>query len=121
MRFGTFLVCILTLAISMASAAMAGDADFTLRNKTGYQIDEVYVSSSASKNWGKDIMGKDSLDDGEHVKIVFPRRSDACIFDIKVKYEDGDEAEWGGVDLCKYDVITLHWDKAKQVTRAVGE
>ena len=47
-----------------AGPAFANDADFVLRNKTGYQIDEVYVAPSASKNWGNDIMGTGALGSG---------------------------------------------------------
>jgi len=109
------------MAEPCTSAASANDADFVLKNKTGYQIDEVYVSASKNKNWGKDIMGTGSLGDGEQVKITFPHGNGACIFDLKVKYNDGDESEWSGVDLCKYESISLFWDKKAKTTRAVGE
>lgn len=114
---------LLTAAMAMlaAASAFANDADFVLKNKTGYQIDEVYVSVASSKNWGKDIMGTGALGDGEQVKIVFPHGNGACLFDIKVKYNDGDDASWTGVDLCKYEAISLFWDKKAQTTRAVGE
>jgi hypothetical protein len=102
-----------------AGPAFASDADFTLVNKTGYQIDEVYVSPSKADDWGKDIMGKDSLADSEKVDIVFPHGDGKCKFDIKVKYNDGDNAEWGDVDLCEYSAITLHWDGKN--TTATGE
>ena len=55
------------------------------------------------------------------MKIVFPHGNGACNFDIQVKYHDGDKAEWSGVDLCKYEAITLFSDKNGQVTKAVGE
>ena len=115
------------LMVSMATIAIptpsrADDADFVLKNKTGYQIDEVYVTPHSMKSWGKDIMGSDALDDGEHVKIVFPHGNGACRFDIKVKYhDDGSTAEWGDIDLCQYDTISLFWDRKNEVTRAVGE
>jgi hypothetical protein len=99
----------------------ANDADFTLKNKTGYQIDEVYVSRHSSSNWGRDRMGNNSLADGEAVDINFPHGNGACAFDIKVKYHDEDTAEWGDVDLCQYDTISLYWDSKRHVTRAVGE
>jgi hypothetical protein len=102
-------------------AAFANDADFVLKNRTGYQIDEVYVSRHSSKSWGKDVMGSGSLESGRNVKIVFPHGNGACHFDIKVKYEDGDTAEWGDVNLCDYESITLFWDQKNQVTRAEGE
>ncbi len=110
------------LLTSFASAAFAGDADFKLRNKTGYQIDEVYVSSHSNDNWGKDIMGKDALADGEVLNVTFAHGGSACHFDIKVKYhDDGSTAEWGNVDLCQYETISLFWNEKLQETRAVGE
>jgi hypothetical protein len=107
------------LAAMTAGAAFASDADFTLVNKTGYQIDDVYVSPASSDDWGNDIMGKDALADGEKVDIVFPHGGKACKFDIKVKYNDGDTAEWTSVDLCEYETISLFWDG--KTTRATGE
>lgn len=109
----------LALSAMFAASAFASDADFKLVNKTGYQIDSVFVSRASSDSWGKDIMGKDALGDGEGVNITFPHGGSACKFDIKVKYNDGDTAEWGNVDLCVYETISLFWD-GKQ-TRAVGE
>jgi hypothetical protein len=107
------------LFAAFAGTAYASDADFTLVNKTGYQIDDVYVSSSKSDDWGNDIMGKDALADGEKVDIVFPHGGGKCTFDIKVKYNDGDKAEWDEVNLCDYNTITLHWDGKN--TTATGE
>jgi hypothetical protein len=105
--------------VGFSGSAFASDADFTLVNKTGYQIDSVYVSPTKVDEWGSDIMGKDALADGEKVDIVFPHGGGKCKFDIKVKYNDGDNAEWGGVDLCEYTAITLHWDGKN--TTATGE
>ena len=111
-----------SLLLSTLGFARASDADFTLKNKTGYQIDEVYVSRHSSANWGQDRMGDDALADGESVDVVFPHGGSACKFDIKVKYSDDDStAEWSNVDLCQYDTITLFWDNKSKVTRAVGE
>lgn len=110
------------MTIVSPTPSLASDADFTLRNKTGYQIDEVYVSARSSKNWGKDIMGSDALDDGEKVNIVFPHGNGACRFDLKVKYhDDASTAEWSDINLCEYETITLFWDRKNEVTRAVGE
>lgn len=118
------LITLLTaaIALSIGGAAFANDADFRLKNRTGYQIDEVYVAPHSSARWGRDVMGTGSLGDGEGVKIVFPHDNSACSFDIKVKYhDDGSTAEWSKVDLCEYETITLYWDAKNEVTRAVGE
>jgi hypothetical protein len=115
-------MALLAIALTLPSIGVfASDADFRLKNKTGYQIDEVYVSKHSSDDWGKDIMGSDALADGESVKITFPHTSSACKFDIRVVYHDKDKAEWSNVDLCEYETITLFWDQKNQTTRAVGE
>jgi hypothetical protein len=79
----------------------------------------VYVSRASSNSWGNDIMGKDAIGDGDAVNITFPHGGSACKFDIKVTYKDGDTAEWGNVDLCQYETISLYWD-GKQI-HPVGE
>ena len=66
------------LAASYALPAFAGDQDFKLINKTGYQIDEVYVSRTSSKNWGNDIMGKGSLAADSSVEITFNAPDNVC-------------------------------------------
>ncbi len=103
------------------STAYAAQQDFTLQNKTGYQIDEVYVSQSSSRNWGNDVMGRDALVDGNTVDISFNAPDNACRWDMRVKYNDGDEATWNNLNLCNINKVTLFWDRRGQTTRAVTE
>ena len=103
------------------STAYAAQQDFTLQNKTGYQIDEVYVSQSSSRNWGNDVMGRDALADGNTVDISFNAPENACHWDMRVKYNDGDEATWNNLNLCNISKVTLFWDRKAQTTRAVTE
>lgn len=119
MDFKAGLFVAAAAVMGFTGTAFASDADFTLINKTGYQIDDVYISTPKDNEWGEDIMGKDALADGEKVDIEFPHGGGKCKFDIKVKYNDGDEAEWGNVDLCEWNAITLHWDGKR--TTATGE
>jgi len=101
--------------------ALAGEQDFKLVNRTGYQIDEVYVSRSASDEWGDDIMGRDALGDGRTVSVTFNAPPQVCHWDLKVKYNDGDEATWNRLNLCNIEKVTLFWDRKNQATRAVTE
>lgn len=118
LRFATPFAALTALCV-MSLPAMAADQDFRIVNKTGYQIDEVYVGPHSSRNWGQDIMGSSSLSDGEVLSVTFPGRTNACSFDIKVKYNDGDEATWDSVNLCKVSKVTLYWKNGD--TRAVTE
>ena len=82
------LLCSAVSPLSAGPALAANGADFTLKNQTGRQIDEVYVSAHSSKRWGKDVMDEDTLDAGQSVKITFPSKNSTCMFDIMVKYRD---------------------------------
>ena len=109
----------LIMSFAVAGTAYGSDADFQLVNRTGYQIDSVFVSPAASNSWGNDIMGRNAVPDGTTVNITFPHGGKACKFDIRVQYNDGDKAEWTAIDLCEYEKISLYWDG--KTTRAVGE
>ena len=119
MRFAHIRIFAAALLLACTTAAHASDADFTLVNKTGYQVDSVYVEPSKSDSWGKDILGRGALADGESVDIAFAHSGSECIFDLKVVYQDGDSKEWNNIDLCKYEKISIYWDGNN--TRAVGE
>ena len=120
MRLAASVLAAAALCVS-AGLAHAADQDFTLVNKTGYQIDSVYVSDVQDRNWGEDIMGRDSLDNGESVHVRFNKGTDACRWDLRVKYNDGDEATWNNLNLCNISTVTLFWDRKNQVSRATTE
>jgi len=119
MRLAHMRIFAAVLLLAGTTVAYASDADFTLVNKTGYQVDSVYVGPSKSDDWGKDILGRGALADGESVDIAFAHGGSECIFDIKVVYHDEDKKEWHNIDLCKYEKISIYWDGNN--TRAVGE
>ena len=107
-----------TAVFCTAAPAQAENHDFTLVNKTGYTIDQIYVSAAGRKSWEEDVMGRDALATGESVQITFDRGEQDCLWDLKVTYEDEDEAVWNRLDLCELSKLTLHYDRAKDSTWA---
>jgi hypothetical protein len=105
-------------ALLAAAPAFAGDQDFTLVNKTGYDIAEVYASPTKAADWGKDIMGNDVLSNGDQIDITFAPNASACIYDLQVVYSDKESAEWDKVNLCTTNKITIHWTKSSGDTTA---
>lgn len=105
----------------ITAGAQAADQDFTLVNKTGYQIEQVFVSASTSENWGKDVLGQNVLDADETAKITFPDNTTGCKFDLKVIYADKDTASWKGLDLCSISRVNLFYNRARNTTRATTE
>ena len=107
----TFLGLSFALILSVGATVLwAGDQDFVLVNRTGYGIDEVYLSPVKAKTWGDDVMGTDTLANGNKVTIEFAHNATACKWDMKIVFEDGEEAVWEGFDLCKVSEITLKYE-----------
>ncbi|MBI1207205.1 MAG: hypothetical protein GC191_07940 [Azospirillum sp.] len=97
-----------------------GKQDFTLVNKTGYPIEKVYISAANTSDWEEDVMGQSILDNGASINMTFSG-SKACKWDMKVVYDDGEEAIWNGFDLCQISKITIKWNKTTGETTALTE
>lgn len=90
-----------------AGRALAGDQDFTLHNDTGVTIKELYISPHDTKDWEENVLGKDSLKDGEEQEITFPKREKAENWDLKVVDPDGNSVEWANLKLTEITDVTL--------------
>lgn len=109
-------------AAFLSAPAVAGDQDFKLINRTGYQIDKVFVSPHNVKSWQEDVLGEDVLENGGNVDITFSRSEDTCNWDIKAIYEDGDVAVWtNGFNLCEVSEITVKYNAQTGVTSAASK
>jgi len=109
------------VAVAFAMPAMADEAkqNFTLVNKTGYELNAIYVSPSKSDDWEDDVMDQDTLDDGDSVAIHFQRAIKTCKWDLKVVYtDDSSSAVWNDIDLCSVETITIHYNRDTDTTTA---
>lgn len=114
------LFSVLTSALC-TGAAVAGDADFTLLNRTGYTLREVYISPSHKNSWGDDRMGKSYLDNGKSRLFRFSDKS-SCKQDLKVVFDDDDsEVIWEEFDLCEINKITLKYNRKSREVSADTE
>ena len=108
----------LVLAMMTILPVRAADQDFTVVNRTGYQIDDIWVSASSSGRWGRELMGRGNvLVDGDSYDVNFPRSASGCQYDLKVKYNDGDEATWTGINVCNISKVSLFYDRKAGTTR----
>ena len=98
---------------ALAFVAFAGDQDFTAVNKTGVEIHKLYVSPHSSDDWGEDILGKDTLDDGESVDIKFHRSEKAAHWDLRIEDEKGNSLTWENLNLMEISKVTLHYKDGK--------
>jgi hypothetical protein len=105
----------IAVLITAAFAAQSGKQDFILHNQTGVEINSVYVSPHDSNDWGQDILGRDTLPDGQSVKVTFDDRENKAHWDLKVTDKNNNSLEWEDLNLIQISEVTLHWDaKAKK-------
>ena len=114
MKLGKLLsAAVLGVSALAASAAHAGDQDFSLVNKTGSTIASIMVSPHDQKSWGADILGQDVLDSDQTVDIKFHPDADDEFWDLKVVDKDGHEIVWSNLDLLKISKLTIHFEDDK--------
>ncbi|MDT5159529.1 MAG: hypothetical protein QOH51_3886 [Acidobacteriota bacterium] len=96
-----------------SAADQSGKQDFTLVNKTGVEIDKVYISPHDKDDWEEDILGQDTLPDGQSVDIKFHRDEKAAQWDLRIEDKQGHAIEWENLNLLEISKVTLHYKDAK--------
>ena len=105
-------------SLAFAGTAFSGDADFTLVNRTGFAIREVYIAAAKSNNWGKDRLGDGTLGNSRQRLFKFSDKA-SCKQDLQVVFDDdGSEVVWEGFDLCSIDKITLKYNRSTKEVSA---
>jgi hypothetical protein len=108
-----------TVVLTAPAGAQEAKQDFKLVNKTGYELKSLYVSPSKAEDWQEDVLGQDTLSDGEAVNVHFSPKVKTCQWDLKVVYNDDDSsAVWQKIDLCSVEKITIKYDRKKDTTSA---
>ena len=90
-RLITTLSVFALLGILAPLVAAQGKQDFTLYNRTGLAITEMYVSPASEDEWGEDILGVDTLANGDDTTIHFSPKERIASWDIKLIDENGKE------------------------------
>lgn len=105
----SFIYSALSALLVMAPVAALSQAqqNFALVNRSGAQVDEVYVSASSSNNWGRDILGEGVMPSGTRRNITFPQRTSVCQFDLRVVFAGGQKSEANNLNLCEVTTITV--------------
>lgn len=104
---------------SSTSDSSQGKQDFTLVNKTGVEIDKLFISPHSSNDWEEDILGRDTLPDGETLDIKFHRTEKAAMWDLRIEDSKGNGIEWENLNLLEISKVTLYYENGKG--RAVVE
>jgi hypothetical protein len=114
LRRMTAIVAICALSMMLLPTAFAqGQQDFTVVNQTGVEINKLFVSPHSSNDWEEDILGQDTLANGDSVNIHFSRSEKAAKWDLRIEDSDGNGIEWENLNLLQISQVTLHYKNGK--------
>ena len=100
------------------------ELDFTIVNKTGYDIKGLYIGASGTGDWTKEdeVLKGRSFTNGKALDIKFSPKAKAEKWDIMVKWaDDSGTVEWLNLKLTEITKVTLVYDKEKDKTSAIIE
>ena len=104
---------VLAMIVTATTVARSGKQDFVLHNSTGVEIHELYVSPTTTDEWEEDVLGVDTLPDGDSVKVTFEDREKNSKWDLKVVDGKGNSIEWRDLNLIEISEVTLHYKDGK--------
>ncbi|PWF48501.1 hypothetical protein C7C56_011700 [Massilia glaciei] len=121
MKILSLAVALLGAGLLVGKGAAAGNADFTIVNKTGYPIRHIYIAPGKSKTWGEDRLGDGILENNKKRLIKFSSKA-ACTQSLNVTFDDDDsEVEWDDFNLCEINTITLKYNRKTREVSADEE
>ena len=104
---------ILTAALVLGLAAGTGVAEAANRhvdiiNKTGMTLTHFYASKVGVNDWEEDILGRDSIANGDTFDINIDDGTGACRFDFKAVFENGASIEKNNINVCEISSFTYN-------------
>jgi hypothetical protein len=117
--------CLALLAFGMLPITPAyadnDKLDFSLVNKTGYGIKEIYVAPHSTDTWSSNLSAS-PLENGETLNISFDEGVEAAKWDIKIVWVDqGAPVVWMNCKLAEISKFILHYNRDTDETSAETE
>lgn len=102
---------LMTLVLSALLAGQAGnthaaDRNVDIINKTGRSLTHFYASRVGANDWEEDILGKDTLENGETFSINIDDSTGACRFDFRAVFQGGGELVKNNINVCEISTFT---------------
>lgn len=92
---------IIAALLYLSTPATAADRVVEVFNETGQTMTEFYASVTSTNSWEEDILGDETLEDGDSVDVNVDDGSGKCIYDFRAVFESGAEAVKRRVNVCQ--------------------
>ena len=96
----SIMVAVVALIGLATAPANAQDRNVLVINETRHTIVEFYASNIGVDVWEEDILGEDVLPVGQSVNINIDDGTEACLYDFKAVFDDGEELVRNRIDVC---------------------
>ena len=107
-KFMLLAVVILGIAFSTVAFARSSGNEVTIVNKTGRDIEALYISPVTRNDWERYYSPySDVFYNGDSMDIYIGNRRNVQYWDIRCEYTNGREDIWYGVDLYNSDTVIL--------------
>jgi len=110
-----------SLKIAAVALALAGGAAATAQARDGYQrwfdvvntsgsvaIHSVYATHRDDRSFGRDLLGDSMVAPRSSLRVQPDFHSGYCIFDVRVRYENGAQVTRWGVNLCQATAVIVN-------------
>jgi hypothetical protein len=97
----------------------APERSFTLVNRIGAPVQELYVSATEDDDWGPDRLGSAVLARDARREVTLRT---ACLVDLRIVFAGGGAEERREVDICRSDLVVLRpgWTWAERLDEGAG-
>jgi len=89
------------------SVAVSQNRHVQIINNTGRSVWRLYGSRASTNSWEEDILGSNVLPNGRATDVNFNDGTGACIFDMKVEFENGGSIVQNNVNVCTASSVTF--------------
>lgn len=93
--------------VPAAALAQALPDSVEIQNRRSATIEDLRVSPDFESSWGYNRLRASPLAPGASARIPTEDLRGGCYFDVKVRQNDGAEAEYWSLNLCSRPVIDL--------------
>jgi len=108
MKTKTFLLMLVSLFFVSNFTAQNLQLKFDVVNATGLDLKGVFVSETASENWGNDIIPGDIFTNGATVEVTIPvTENTKCLHDIMITDATDEGRVFPEIDFCEVSKLTF--------------
>lgn len=106
-KFCIFLFIWIFVQSGIVSAQ--NEVKFTLVNKTGFDLIDIYISPTGQNQWGEDLF-LGTFNNFEAKDFTMKTAEKICLYDLKAVKLDSTELVFKNINLCKMLIVTLLYE-----------